>query len=49
MPILGRIDVIEQVSDEPDIVKPTLADLVPENIPYTFAAGDVLRIQIPFY
>ena len=47
MPILGRIDVIEQVSDEPDIVKPTLADLVPENIPYTFAAGDVLRIQIP--
>ena len=47
MPILGRIDVIEQVSDEPDIVKPTLADLIPENIPYTFAAGDVLRIQIP--
>ena len=47
MPILGRIDVIEQASEEPEFVPPTLADLKTEDQPYTFAAGDVLQISIP--
>jgi len=47
MPILGRIDVIEQASEQPDFVQPTLADLKTEDQPYTFAAGDVLQISIP--
>ena len=47
MPILGRIDVIEQASDQLEFVKPTAADLKPSSTVYTFAAGDVLQISIP--
>jgi len=47
MPILGRIDVIEQASETPDFVKPEAADLKPSSTVYTFAAGDVLQISIP--
>ena len=47
MPILGRIDVIEQAGDQPDFVKPDSADLKPSSTVYTFAAGDVLQISIP--
>ena len=47
MPILGRIDVIEQASEQPDFVKPDSADLKPSSEVYTFAAGDVLQISIP--
>ena len=47
MPILGRIDVIEQASEQPDFVKPDSADLKPSSTVYTFAAGDVLQISIP--
>ena len=47
MPILGRIDVIEQAGDQPDFVKPDSADLKPSSDVYTFAAGDVLQISIP--
>ncbi|MSR33857.1 MAG: polysaccharide export protein, partial [Phycisphaerales bacterium] len=47
MPILGRIDVIEQASDETEFVRPTLEDLKPSATEYTFASGDVLEISIP--
>ena len=47
MPILNRIDVIEQASDGPEFVNPTPADLKPGDLSYRFAPGDVLRVQIP--
>ncbi|MCE9619867.1 MAG: polysaccharide biosynthesis/export family protein [Planctomycetes bacterium] len=47
MPILTRIDVIEQASDGPEFVSPTPADLKASDLSYRFAPGDVLRIEIP--
>ena len=47
IPILTRLDVIEQAIDGPEFVNPTPADLKPEDMSYKFSPGDVLRIQIP--
>ena len=47
IPILTRLDVIEQASDGPEFVNPTPADLKPGDLSYKFSPGDVLRIQIP--
>ena len=47
IPILTRLDVIEQASDGPEFVNPTPADLKPGDLSYEFSPGDVLRIQIP--
>ncbi len=47
MPILGRIDVIEQASDQPEYISPNPDMLKPSDTAYKFAANDVLRISIP--
>ena len=47
MPILGRIDVIEQASDQPEYISPNPDMLKPSEKAYKFAANDVLRISIP--
>ena len=47
MPILGRIDVIEQASDQPEFISPNPDMLKPSETAYKFAANDVLRISIP--
>ena len=47
MPILGRIDVIEQASDQPEFISPNPDMLKPSEKAYKFAANDVLRISIP--
>ena len=47
MPILGRIDVIEQASDQPEFISPNPDMLKPSDTAYKFAANDVLRISIP--
>jgi protein involved in polysaccharide export with SLBB domain len=47
MPILTRIDVIEQASDGPEYVSPTPADLKASDLSYQLAPGDVVRIEIP--
>jgi len=47
MPILGRIDVIEQASDQPEYISPNPDMLKPSDTAYRFAANDVLRISIP--
>ena len=47
MPILGRIDVIEQASDQPEFISPNPDMLKPSDKAYKFAANDVLRISIP--
>ena len=47
IPILTRLDVIEQAIDDADYVNPSPADLKPGNLSYIFSPGDVLKIQIP--
>ena len=47
IPILTRLDVIEQAIDGPEFVNPTPEDLKPGDLSYRFSPGDVLRIQIP--
>ncbi len=47
IPILSRLDVIEQDIDDADYVYPSPADLKPGDLSYRFSPGDVLRIQIP--
>ena len=47
IPILTRLDVIEQAIDGPEFVNPTPEDLKPGDLSYKFSPGDVLRIQIP--
>jgi protein involved in polysaccharide export with SLBB domain len=47
IPILTRLDVIEQAVDGPEFVNPTPEDLKPGDLSYQFSPGDVLRIQIP--
>lgn len=47
MPILTRIDVIERESGfTPDVTKPTAEDLVPNELVYRVAPGDVVRVEI---
>lgn len=47
MPILSRIDIIErEVGFQPDITKPTAEDLVPNELQYRLAPGDVVRVEI---
>lgn len=47
IPILTRLDVIEQAVDGPEFVNPTPEDLKPGDLSYKFSPGDVLKIQIP--
>ena len=47
IPILTRLDVIEQAIDGPEYVNPTPEDLKPGDLSYKFSPGDVLKIQIP--
>ena len=47
MPILTRFDVIERESGfTPDVTKPTAEDLVPNELVYRVAPGDVVRVEI---
>ncbi len=47
MPIIDRIDVIErEVGYRPEITKPTSDDLVPNELVYRLAPGDVVRVEI---
>jgi polysaccharide export outer membrane protein len=47
MPILTRIDVIERETGfTPDVTKPTAEDLVPNELVYRVAPGDVVRVEI---
>ncbi|MAB71362.1 MAG: hypothetical protein CMJ54_02520, partial [Planctomycetaceae bacterium] len=47
MPILDRIDVIErEVGYRPEITQPTADDLVPNELVYRLAPGDVVRVEI---
>jgi polysaccharide export outer membrane protein len=47
MPILNRIDIIERESGfQPDTTKPTPEDLVPNDLQYRLAPGDVVRVEI---
>ena len=47
IPILTRLDVIEQAIDGPEYVNPSPDDLKPGDLSYKFSPGDVLKIQIP--
>ena len=47
MPILSRIDVVEQFGREQDFVKVDASMLKPSQTAYTFSAGDILQISIP--
>ena len=47
MPILDRIDIIErEVGYDPLATKPTAEDLVPNELQYRLAPGDVVRVEI---
>ena len=47
MPILNRIDIIErELGYQPEITKPTAEDLVPNELQYRLAPGDVVRVEI---
>ena len=47
MPILDRIDIIErEVGFQPDLTRPTAEDLVPNELQYRLAPGDVVRVEI---
>ena len=47
MPILSRIDVIERETGfTPDVTEPTAEDLVPNELVYRLAPGDVGRVEI---
>ena len=47
MPILSRIDIIEREAGfEPDTTQPTQEDLVPNELQYRLAPGDVVRVEI---
>jgi polysaccharide export outer membrane protein len=48
IPILNRIDVIEQAADTSIVyTQPSAEDLVPNQLEYRLAAGDVIRVSIP--
>ena len=47
MPILDRIDIIERETGfVPDASRPTAEDLVPNELQYRLAPGDVVRVEI---
>ena len=47
MPILNRIDIIEREAGfEPNTTPPTQEDLVPNELQYRLAPGDVVRVEI---
>ena len=47
IPILDRIDIIEREPGyRPDVSKPTAEDLVPNELQYRLAPGDVVRVEI---
>jgi polysaccharide export outer membrane protein len=47
IPILNRIDVIEQDSDAPEMTQPTPEDLEPTPQEYRLSPGDAVRVSIP--
>ena len=47
IPILNRIDVIEQVSDAPTFSQPTPEDLEANSIEYQLSPGDAIKVSIP--
>jgi protein involved in polysaccharide export with SLBB domain len=48
IPILTRIDVIEQAADTSIVyTQPSAEDLIPNQLEYKLAAGDVIRVSIP--
>jgi protein involved in polysaccharide export with SLBB domain len=48
IPILTRIDVIEQAADSSiEYTQPTPEDLVPNQLEYRLAPGDVMKVSIP--
>ncbi len=48
IPILSRIDVIEQASDATiEFSQPTAEDLVPVQLEYRLASGDIVKVSIP--
>ncbi len=48
IPILSRIDVIEQAADSSiEYTQPTPEDLVPNQLEYRLAPGDVMKVSIP--
>ena len=48
IPILTRIDVIEQAADTAIVIaEPTAEDLVVNDLEYRLAPGDVIRVSIP--
>jgi len=46
IPILDRIDIIEEPTSWPQVTKATAADLTPSDLEYRIAAGDVLQVEI---
>ena len=46
IPILDRIDIIEQDVELPQLTKVTSADLTPSDLEYRIAPGDVLDVEI---
>lgn len=46
IPILDRIDIIEEQVELPQITKVTPADLTPSDLEYRIAAGDMLDVEI---
>jgi polysaccharide biosynthesis/export protein len=46
IPILDRIDIIEERVDLPQVTQVTPADLTPSDLEYRIAAGDILDVEI---
>lgn len=46
IPILDRIDIIEEPTIWPQVTKATAADLTPSDLEYRIEAGDVLDVEI---
>lgn len=46
IPILDRIDIIEQDVELPQLTKVTSADLTPSDLEYRIAPGDILDVEI---
>ena len=46
MPILGRLDVIERTPEQMLVAPPTPEDLVPGELKYRLAPGDVVRVEV---
>jgi polysaccharide export outer membrane protein len=46
MPILSRLDVIERTPEQTLVAPPTPEDLVPGELKYRLAPGDVVRVEV---